>query len=268
MERLGERNRPGFGYHLKVHTFRTLTAVLAWALVVAAFYQKPELLTSAQRLMQRGIEAVGGAVALLSPVDAVTLGSDRHVVHVAGEAPMELAARVVVNAAGLWAPDVASRMQGLAADEVPRAFFAKGNYFSLRGRAPFSRLVYPVPDPGGLGVHLTLDLAGQGRFGPDVEWIAPRSADDIDYRVDAGRVHSFYAAIRSYWPAVADGALAPAYSGVRPKLGSAQQASADFVMRGPAEHGIAGLVNLFGIESPGVTACLAIADEVSAMLAR
>jgi L-2-hydroxyglutarate oxidase LhgO len=157
---------------------------------------------------------------------------------------------------------VASRIEGLAAQHVPQAHFAKGNYFAASGRAPFSRLIYPVPEQAGLGIHLTLDLAGQARFGPDVEWIAPASPDDIDYRVDPSRADAFQDDIRRYWPALPDAALQPAYSGVRPKVVGPGQPAADFIVQGPAQHGVPGLVNLFGIESPGLTACLAIGDEV------
>ena len=210
--------------------------------------------------LQGDLEAHGGALALLSPVLSMECGDPAHVVRVGGDTPTELLARIVVNAAGLWAPDVARHFDGLAAAHVPRARYAKGNYFSLAVRAPFSRLIYPVPEEGGLGVHLTLDLAGQARFGPDVEWIAPDSADAIDYRVDARRADRFDAAIRGYWPGLPAGALQPAYSGVRPKLEGPGEA--DFVVQGPAEHGVRGLVNLYGIESPGLTASLALADEV------
>jgi L-2-hydroxyglutarate oxidase LhgO len=208
------------------------------------------------------LEACGGALALLSPVKGVVCGGDAHEVQVGGEMPMTLRARYVVNAAGLWAPELAARLEGLAPQLVPTAHYAKGNYFSLAGRAPFSHLIYPVPEEAGLGVHLTLDLAGQARFGPDVEWINPASPDAIDYRVDAQRAAGFEAAIRSYWPGLPAGVLQPAYSGVRPKLQSPREAAHDFVLQGPAEHGVRGLMNLYGIESPGLTASLAIADEV------
>ena len=184
-------------------------------------------------------------------------------VEVGGAAPMRLGARVLVNSAGLSAPAVAARIAGLAAPHVPRAHFAKGSYFALAGAAPFSRLVYPIPEKAGLGVHLTLDMGGSARFGPDVEWIDPPSADEIDYAVDGGRAAGFYAAIRRYWPGLPDGALQPAYAGVRPKLGGSAAAAQDFRIDGPETHGLAGLVNLFGIESPGLTASLAIADEVA-----
>ncbi len=209
------------------------------------------------------LESAGGAVALRSAAERIHLGDARHVVEVGGADPMSLAARVVVNAAGLWAPSVASRMDGLAAVHVPGAHFAKGNYFALAGRSPFSRLIYPMPEEGGLGVHLTLDLAGQARFGPDVEWISPATPDDIDYRVDASRSDAFVRAIRSYWPQLPHGALQPAYSGVRPKLTGPGEPAGDFVLQGQHDHGVQGLVNLFGIESPGITACLALGDSVA-----
>jgi L-2-hydroxyglutarate oxidase LhgO len=212
--------------------------------------------------LQGDLERASGAVAFLSPVDRAHLATGAHRIEVGGAAAMELLARRVVNCAGLWAPSLASRMHGLDPRHVPRARFAKGSYFSLAGRAPFSRLVYPAPEEAGLGVHLTLDLAGEARFGPDVEWLEIDSPDQIDYRVDAARGERFYADIRRYWPQLADGALQPAYSGVRPKLQAPGEPARDFMLQGPAEHGIAGLVNLFGIESPGLTASLAIADEV------
>lgn len=212
------------------------------------------------------LEAAGGALALLSPVLAVERAGEGYQVQVGGAAPMALEAGIVVNAAGLWAPGLAARTDGLPSSCVPRARYAKGHYFALSGRAPFSRLIYPVPEAAGLGVHLTLDLAGQARFGPDVEWIAPADADAIDYRVDARRSGAFESAIRRYWPGLPEGALQPAYSGVRPKLETADGAAQDFVLQGPAEHGLPGLVNLFGIESPGLTASLAIAGEVLSRL--
>lgn len=177
-----------------------------------------------------------------------------------GEAPMRLHARLVVNAAGLFAPKLARAIAGMPPALVPQGYFAKGNYFTLPGRAPFSHLIYPVPVPGGLGVHLTLDLGGQARFGPDVEWV-----EKIDYRVNPARAESFYAAIRRYWPALKDEALQPGYSGIRPKIVPPGAPAQDFILQGPATHGIAGLVNLFGIESPGLTSSLAIAAEVAAM---
>jgi L-2-hydroxyglutarate oxidase LhgO len=171
---------------------------------------------------------------------------------------MELGARWVINAAGLGAVALAMSTERLPKSHIPRAFLAKGSYFSLCGRAPFTHLVYPVPEPGGLGVHLTLDLGGQARFGPDVDWV-----NAIDYAVDSARSAGFEAEIRKYWPALPDGQLAPAYSGVRPKIVGPGEPAADFRIDGPQAHGIAGLINLFGIESPGLTACLAIAEHVA-----
>ncbi|CAN5909253.1 NAD(P)/FAD-dependent oxidoreductase [soil metagenome] len=215
--------------------------------------------------LQGDMEAAGGALAVLSPVDAIACGGDIHVLQIGGASPMELGARIVVNAAGLWAPGLAGATAGLAQQLVPAAHYAKGSYYALTARAPFSHLIYPMPEDAGLGVHLTLDLAGQARFGPDVEWISPASPAHIDYRVDPARAAGFEAEIRRYWPGLPHGALAPAYSGVRPKLHAPGEPACDFVLQGPAEHGIGGLVNLFGIESPGLTSSLAIASEVLGM---
>ena len=216
--------------------------------------------------LQGDLERQGGAVAVASPVRALHAAPGEHVVDVGGEQPMELAARIVVNATGLWAPALAQSTSGLPAAAQPAARFCKGNYFSLAGRAPFSRLIYPLPNRAGLGVHLTLDLGGQARFGPDVQWLADDTQDPIDYTVDPARADAFYAEVRRYWPALPDGALQPAYSGVRPKLAGPGEPAADFRIDGPAEHGVPGLVNLFGIESPGLTASLALADEVLSRL--
>lgn len=177
---------------------------------------------------------------------------------------MRLSSRTVVNAAGLQAPALAARFDGLDPAHVPPAFYAKGHYFSLRGRAPFSHLIYPVPEEAGLGVHLTLDLGGQAKFGPDVQWVGP--ADDLS--VDPARGDGFYAEVRKYWPALPDGALHPAYSGIRPKITGPGAPAADFWIQGPATHGVAGLVNLFGIESPGLTSALAIGHHVAGLIGR
>ncbi len=173
---------------------------------------------------------------------------------------MELLASHVINSAGLQAQAVAASIEGFPAAQVPPCFYAKGNYYSLAGRSPFSHLVYPVPEPGGLGVHVTLDLAGQARFGPDVEWV-----NEIDYRVDPARAQRFYAAVRAYWPELPDDALLPAYSGIRPKLGPAgsPESSADFRIEDASVHGVPGLVQLFGIESPGLTSALVIGETVA-----
>lgn len=166
-------------------------------------------------------------------------------------------ARTLINAAGLHAPDVAARIEGLDARHVPRAHYARGHYFTLSGRPRFQRLIYPVPQPGGLGVHLTLDLQGQARFGPDVQWV-----ESIDYTVDPRRADAFYAEVRRYWPALPDGTLQPGYAGIRPKLAGPEAPNLDFRIDGPAQHGVPGLVNLLGIESPGLTASLAIGEAV------
>jgi len=213
------------------------------------------------------LERAGGALVVRSPVEGATVTSDGIVLRVGGDEPIELLAGAVVNAGGLFAQSLARRIDGLDAGTIPRERFAKGNYYALTGRSPFTRLIYPVPEPGGLGVHLTLDLAGQARFGPDVEWLEPGLAPDaIDYAVDPARGERFEAAIRRWWPGLPEHALAPAYSGVRPKLVNPGEPARDFVLQGPDGHGVAGLVNLYGIESPGLTASLAIAAEVARLL--
>lgn len=208
-------------------------------------------------------QRAGAMLALKSPLLRARVRADGFELEVGGAEPLRIAARTLVNSAGLTAPSVARRIEGLGAQFVPRELYAKGNYYSLTGKAPFSRLIYPVPEPGGLGVHITLDLGGQARFGPDVEWV-----EKIDYQVDSARAARFYAAIRRYWPALPEGALAPGYSGIRPKISGPQEPAADFAVQGPAEHGIPGLVNLYAIESPGLTASLALADDVAALLKR
>ncbi|MBA3596176.1 MAG: NAD(P)/FAD-dependent oxidoreductase [Methylibium sp.] len=214
--------------------------------------------------LQGDLERAGGVVALGTTVSSIVAGAP----HVVQAGDMEIAARIVVNAAGLFAPALAGRIEGLAPAGRPVGRFAKGHYFSLAGRPPFSRLIYPLPQAAGLGVHLTLDLAGQVRFGPDVEWVEADAEGGLDYRVDARRAAGFETEIRRYWPALPAGALQPAYTGVRPKLQRPGEPAQDFRIDGPGEHGIGGLVNLFGIESPGLTACLALGEEVRARLER
>jgi len=215
--------------------------------------------------LQGDLESAGGMVALGSPVDSAVLGHRRHVVRFADGTEIE--AGVLVNAASLDAPALARRFQGLDATHVPRESFCKGNYYSLAGKAPFSRLIYPAPADAWLGVHLTLDLGGQAKFGPDLEWLDVQRSEDIDYRVDPARADGFYAEVRRYWPALPDGVLSPSYSGVRPKIHSRDEKAPDFRIDGPALHGVPGLVNLFGIESPGLTSALAIGEHVDALLA-
>lgn len=200
-------------------------------------------------------------LAFNSPVTGGRVTGDAIELEVGGAEPMRLSCRTVVNAAGLHAQRIARSIVGIPSQSIPPAYMAKGNYFSLAAKPPFSRLIYPVPEPGGLGVHITIDLAGQARFGPDVEWI-----DQVNYDVDPHRADKFYAEVRRYWPDLPDGSLRPAYSGIRPKLGPAGTPAADFMIQTPREHGVVGLVNLYGIESPGLTASLAIADRVADLL--
>jgi len=213
--------------------------------------------------LQGELERHGGAVGLASEVRAIAPAAQGQVLSVAmpqGE-QMALQARLVVNAAGLWAPWLAARTAGLGTQ--PAAHYSKGCYFSLQGRAPFARLVYPLPQDAWLGVHLTLDLGGQARFGPDAQWLeGVATPDQLDYAVAPERADGFYADVRRYWPGLPDGALQPAYSGVRPKIHGPGEPAPDFRIDGPAQHGVAGLVNLLGIESPGLTSALAIAEEV------
>jgi len=202
-------------------------------------------------------EEAGAACAFYTPLIRAKAAAGRIEVDAGGDAPMTIECDLFVNAAGLGAPAVARSIEGMPIELIPVPYLAKGNYFSCSARAPFSHLIYPVPEPGGLGVHLTLDMAGQARFGPDVEWV-----DAIDYAVDPARAQRFYPAIRRYWPTLPDGALMPSYSGIRPKIVPPAVASQDFLIQGPRDHGVAGLINLFGIESPGLTSSLAIADYV------
>ncbi len=204
----------------------------------------------------------GALLATRSRVTGGRVTDDGIVLDVAsGGEHATLRARRVVNCAGLGAQGLARALAGLPAASVPPLHYAKGNYYALAGHAPFSHLIYPVPESAGLGVHLTLDLGGQARFGPDVEWI-----DEIDYAVDPRRADAFYAEVRSYWPGLPDGALQPAYAGIRPKPHAPGEAARDFIVSGPTDHGVRGLVNLYGIESPGLTASLALAEQVATSL--
>lgn len=209
--------------------------------------------------LQGEAEHHGTVFAFHAPIEGGRATAEGIELRVGGPEPMALRARLVVNAAGLHATRLARMIEGMPEAQVPQTYYAKGNYFTLAGRSPFSRLIYPVPVPGGLGTHLTIDLGGQARFGPDVEWV-----DRIDYGVDPRRGDLFYDAIRRYWPGLPDGALAPGYAGIRPKTVPPGAPAQDFMVQGPATHGVPGLVNMFGIESPGLTASLALADHVLA----
>lgn len=212
------------------------------------------------------LEAAGGAIAFEAPVLSGAIEDGRIRLDIGGAHPMRLSCKYVVNSAGLHAQRVANAIDGVPKETIPALVLAKGSYFGAAGKPAFERLIYPAPVEGGLGVHLTLDLAGRMRFGPDVEWLAHNDPDAIDYTVDLRRADSFYEAIRKYWPALKDDALTPDYSGCRPKIFGRGQPAADFRIDGPEIHGVPGLVNLFGIESPGLTSSPAIAEAVLARL--
>ena len=259
-----------------VHDLKLLTRDEARALepqleCVAAVHSPSTGIIDSHALMlslQGDFENAGGFIVLNSAVAGVFIASsaikiiakDMH-----GE-ETEIWTKNLVNAAGLSAPQLSRRMQGLDDKHIPQDYYAKGNYFTLSGKSPFNRLIYPVPQAAanlaGLGVHLTLDLGGQAKFGPDVEWV--QSPDDLV--VNSARGDAFYAEVRKYWPALRDGALVPGYAGIRPKINAPTEAAADFMIQGPNDHGIAGLVNLFGIESPGLTSSMAIGALVAGML--
>jgi len=208
-------------------------------------------------------EAAGANVVVSTPVLSGRVESSGIVLSFGGSECFTALCQTVVNAAGLRAQEVARSISGVPVESIPQQHFAKGHYFVMAGRAPSQRLVYPVPAPGGLGIHLTLDLAKQARFGPDVSWL-----DGVDYSFDETRESSFYDAIRRYFPQLADGALSPGYTGIRPKLGPAGTSAQDFVVQGPATHGVRGFLTLYGIESPGLTASLALADHAISLLNR
>ena len=210
---------------------------------------------------KRDAEAQGAVVVLRAPVVGARVEDGGITVDTGGAEPASIRCGAVINSAGLWAQEVARSIAGLPAAAIPPCHYAKGHYFTLAGRSPFRHLVYPVAVVGGLGIHVTLDLAGEARFGPDVEWV-----DGVDYSFDESRQPQFEAAIRRYWPGLPAGGLRPGYTGVRPKLGPAGNAAQDFVIQGPRDHGVPGLINLFGIESPGLTASLALADQVTSLL--
>jgi len=229
----------------------------------AAVYSPSTGIVDSHALMlalQGDIENAAGMVVLNSPVSHAEMGPAG--IDLTSADGTHLRAKILVNAAGLQAPELARNFKGLDPRHVPQAYFAKGNYFTLAGRAPFNHLIYPLPEAAGLGVHLTLDLGGQVKFGPDVQWVD--SSDDL--AVDAARGAAFYAEVRKYWRGLSDGALLPGYAGIRPKIHAPNQAAADFLIQGPLLHGAAGLVNLFGIESPGLTSALAIGEYVAGLV--
>jgi len=243
-----------------VEDLQWLTAEQAHALepevrCVAGLYSPSSGILDSHAFMlalQGDLENSGGVVVFNTPARGGGAGEDG--IELATDS-LSLKANLVINAAGLSAPELARAIRGMPAGHVPKAYFAKGNYFALSGfRSPFGHLVYPLPEAAGLGIHATLDLGGGVRFGPDVEWI-----ESINYNVDPGRAKKFEEAIRDYWPGLPEAALAPAYSGIRPKIVGPGEPAADFMIQGPNEHGVGGLWNLFGIESPGLTAALALA---------
>ncbi len=235
---------------------------------VAALYSPSTGIVDSHGLMlalQGDLENAGGMVACHTEVVRLVANGEGILVETADGTLLQ--AKTVINAAGLYAVDIAQRTEGLAAEHIPKAYFAKGNYFTLSGRSPFERLIYPAPDPqahlAGLGIHLTLDLGGQAKFGPDVQWVDGPN----DLQADASRAAEFEAAVRAYWPGLPANSLQPGYAGIRPKISGPNEPAADFRIDGPAVHGVAGLVNLFGIESPGLTSSLALGDCVAQLLA-
>jgi len=206
---------------------------------------------------QGDLENAGGMIAFNSPVESGKVENDGITLNIGGKDGISLLCKTVINSAGLEAQPIASKIKGVPSKTIPPRYFAKGNYFILSGKSPFSRPIYPVPEKAGLGVHLTIDLGGQAKFGPDVEWI-----DKLDYVVDPSRSDKFYAAIRDYWPGLEDGALQPGYAGIRPKIQAPNEVAKDFMNQDSSAHGAKGLVNLYGIESPGLTSSMAIAEEV------
>ena len=217
-----------------------------------------------------GFEDAGGMVAYQSPLlSAKPIGSNAaggFELTIGGADGMTIQTKLLINCAGLSAPALAQKIEGLSKDLIPKAYFAKGNYFSLSGKSPFSHLIYPIPEPGGLGVHLTLDMGDQAKFGPDVEWLDIDEESQINYTVDQGRGDSFYAAVRKYWPGLKDGSLQADYSGVRAKIVPPNAPAGDFYFEGPGQHQLNGLFNLYGFESPGLTSCLAIAQHLKAQI--
>ena len=252
------------GVALEFMTGPDLTERLPEVIADGALYSPETGIVDSHALMLAllgEIEDAGGQLVCQAPVESVGTTADGYLLQVGGAEPCMLKAEQVVNSAGLTAVSLASRWEGMPTDLVPAQYFARGAYFSYSGQHPFRSLIYPVPEPGGLGIHLTLDMAGQVRFGPDVEWV-----DALDYGVDPGRAAAFAGSIRQWWPELEADRLQPAYAGIRPKLHGPDQSFADFEISGPDRHDLAGVVHLFGIESPGLTASLAIAQRVAEML--
>jgi hypothetical protein len=213
-----------------------------------------------------GFEDAGGMIAYHSPlISARPIGEDAEggfELEIGGPAGMKLQTKILINCAGMSAPALAQKIEGLEKDQIPKAYFAKGNYFSLSGKSPFAHLIYPIPEPGGLGVHITLDMGGQAKFGPDVEWLDIQNEEQIDYTVDLKRAEGFYEAVRRYWPDLKENALQADYSGVRAKIVPPNSPAGDFYFNTPSDHGLQGLYNLYGFESPGLTSSLAIARHL------
>ncbi len=254
------------GVILEQHSRSSIRAKLPDVLADEALFSARTGIVDSHGLMTSllgDLERAGGQLVCHAPVQSIVSDSGGHLLTIGGKAPCQVKAANVVNAAGLGAVSLAAKWQGYPEDRLPTQYFARGVYFSYGGRHPFTSLIYPVPEPGGLGVHLTLDMAGQARFGPDVEWI-----DAPDFTVDPARVDAFAQGVRRWWPGLEPSRLQPAYAGVRPKLAGPEEGFSDFRIEGEQHHGITGAVQLFGIESPGLTASLAIAHEVSRSLLR
>ncbi|KGF62890.1 NAD(P)/FAD-dependent oxidoreductase [Pseudomonas lutea] len=227
---------------------------------IAALYSPSTGIVDSHALMlalQGDAEAAGTSVAFHTPLLGAKVTAEGFLLDIGGESPMQLTCSKLINAAGLHAPALARSIEGLAPEKIPRPYLCKGSYFSVAKRVPFTHLIYPAPSADGLGVHMTVDLGGQARFGPDTEWV-----ESEDYQVDPARADGFYSAIRSYWPDLPDDSLQPGYSGIRPKISAPGEPAKDFMISSQCAHGIPGLINLFGIESPGLTSCLAIARHV------
>lgn len=263
LEQIG-RAASANGVRLDVAEGEALARALPDVRAVAGLYSPATGIISSHQLMVSllaDLEAAGGLLVCQAPVVAGVVGNHQHRLEVGGASPCQLMCQRVVNAAGLGAIPLAASWPGYDSRFCPEAHYARGVYFSYSGRHPFDTLIYPVPEPGGLGVHLTLDLAGQARFGPDVEWIR-----DIDYTVDPARRERFADSVRRWWPGLDAARLQPAYAGIRPKLAGPEQGFMDFEIQDETLHGVPGLVHLFGIESPGLTASLAIAGHVAGRL--